>query len=88
MFEIAIKSYFSEQILKIILYEVVLNTEVHVSYTKTYLIWHNRVFYHTFYLKLPIFLHRYICHICDILQLCGGWRWEILQMLENKIPPP
>ena len=24
---------------------------------------------HTFYPNLPIFLHRYICHICDILQL-------------------
>ena len=34
MFEIDIKSYFSEQLLKIISYEVVLNTEVHVSYTK------------------------------------------------------
>ena len=24
----------------------------------------------TFYPNLPIFLHRYICHICDISQLC------------------
>ena len=24
-----------------------------------------------FYPNLPIFLHRYICHICDILQLCS-----------------
>ena len=24
---------------------------------------------HTFYPNLPIFLHRYICHICDISQL-------------------
>ena len=31
MFEIDTKSYFSEQILKIISYEVVLNTDVHVS---------------------------------------------------------
>ena len=26
---------------------------------------------YTFYPNRPIFLHRYICHICDILQLCG-----------------
>ena len=31
--------------------------------------WHNHAFYYTFYPNLPIFLHRYICHICDILQL-------------------
>ena len=29
-----------------------------------------RVVYWTFYPSFPIFLHRYICHICDILQLC------------------
>ena len=28
------------------------------------------VFLHTFYPNFSIFLHRYICHICDILQLC------------------
>ena len=25
---------------------------------------------HAFYPNLPIFLHRYICHICDILDFC------------------
>ena len=54
MFEIAIKSYFSEQILKIILYEVVTQKFMSVI-QKTYLIWHNRVFYHSFYPSLPIF---------------------------------
>ena len=27
---------------------------------------------HTFYPKLPIFLNRYICHICEISQLCSA----------------
>ena len=44
-----------------------------INYTKKYLFWHNHVCYHTFYPNLPIFLHRYICHICDISQLCGCW---------------
>ena len=30
---------------------------------------------HTFYPNLPIFLHRYICHICDILQLWSPSPW-------------
>ena len=30
------------------------------------------MFSHTFFPNLPIFLHRYICHICDILQLKEG----------------
>ena len=34
---------------------------------------------HTFYPNLPTFLHRYICHICDISQLCdddGGGGYD------------
>ena len=56
-----------------LIYEVVWNYliyEVVIIYTNNYLIWHNRLFCHTFYPSLPIFLHRYICHICDISQLC------------------
>ena len=30
----------------------------------------NCAVFFTFYPNFPIFLHRYICHICDILQLC------------------
>ena len=30
--------------------------------------------------NLPIFVHRYICHICDILQLCTAHVSQILQL--------
>ena len=47
---------------------------------------------YTFYPNLPIFLHRYICHICDILQLCAhNWRdgnhllWEFMFACKRNI---
>ena len=45
----------------------------------------NCVVFYTFYPNLPIFLHRYICHTCDIsqlcLQTCVGW------LVEDEAPP-
>ena len=38
-------------------------------YPNQYLILQNCIFFQTFYPTLPIFLHGYIRHICDILQL-------------------
>ena len=45
----------------------------------------------TFYPNLPIFLHRYICHICDISQLCRHPHWyypfePFLFILINSYP--
>ena len=37
---------------------------------KHYFVLQNYVVSHTFYPDFPLFLHRYICHICDISQLC------------------
>ena len=39
-----------------------------VELTQNFFILQNFVVSCTFYPNLPIFLHRYICHICDILQ--------------------
>ena len=36
---------------------------------------------YTFYPNFPIFLHRYICHICDISQL---WLWSDAQVLKQQ----
>ena len=43
-----------------------------------YFILQNGVVFCTFYPNLPIFLHRYICHICDILQL---WCRRLIEKL-------
>ena len=54
----------------ILSYNPGLKTEFHIScpnLPKTTL---DFVFPQTFYPNLPIFLHGYICHICDISQLC------------------
>ena len=41
----------------------------------------NCVVFHTFYPNLPIFLHKYICHICAISQLWANYlgNWAYVQ---------
>ena len=63
-------------------------------YPLNYSIEQKNMFSHTFYPNLPIFLHRYICHICDISQLCKGatfWAkdpfWGPLGFSRHSIQP-
>ena len=41
------------------------------------------VFPQSFYPNFVIFLHRNICHICDILQLCRLVYWMIVCMIND-----
>ena len=55
------------------------NHKIWQNLSKYYFILQNCVVSYTFYPNTTIFLHRYICHICDILQLC----WQIHQNLSK-----
>ena len=69
------KATTAEQIQKISLFMTGFKTELCISFWNLppkYFSWAKLHFPHTFYPNLPKNLHRYICHICDILQLC--WR--------------
>ena len=55
---------------KILSHKRGLKTKPQRNLIKNYFSLQNYMAFHTFYPNLPIFLHRYICHICDILQLC------------------
>ena len=50
---------------------------------QNYFILQKCVVSYTFYPNFPIFLHRYICHICDILQLCLNNWWKWAKELQN-----
>ena len=55
---------------------------------KKYSILQNFLSSFTFYPNLPIFLHRYICHICDISQLRNRFYLrKMLDFLSKKCVP-
>ena len=59
--------------MKSLSYMAGLKTKAHQNWQilpRNYFILQNCEVSYTFYPNLPIFLHRYICHICDISQPC------------------